>query len=113
MSTDAYEGWAILELMGHRRLAGRIRQIEQYGQAMLQIDVPTPVEGNEEKWTTQFYSGSAIYCVTPTTEEIARGVAMRAQPTPAHLFELGMREPSDDDPEDNWPDSPPTCSDDL
>jgi hypothetical protein len=37
---------------------------------------------------TQFYGGSSIYCLTPTTEEVARGVATRARPTPVHAWEL-------------------------
>lgn len=37
---DAYEGWAIVELMGHRRLGGYVRQAEQFGVAMLRLDVP-------------------------------------------------------------------------
>lgn len=38
--SEAYEGWAIVELMGHRRLGGYIRQAEQFGVAMLRLDVP-------------------------------------------------------------------------
>jgi hypothetical protein len=38
--------------------------------------------------TTQLYSPSAVYCITPTTEEIARAVAAQNQPSPVHLFEL-------------------------
>lgn len=37
---ETFEGWAIVELMGHRRLAGYVRQAEQFGVAMLRLDVP-------------------------------------------------------------------------
>jgi hypothetical protein len=82
---ESYSGWAIVELMGHRRLAGKVSQVEQYGSAMLRLDVPGPLE---EEWSTQFYSGAAIYCITPTNEEIVRGLALRIQPEPVSRWEL-------------------------
>lgn len=39
-------------------------------------------------FTTQYFSGSSIYRLTPTTEEIARGVAAKSQPQPVHRWEL-------------------------
>lgn len=70
--------WAILELMGHRRLAGLVSEEERFGATMCRIDVPG-VDGNV---ATQYYGGSAIYCLTPCTEETARAVAREAQPEP-------------------------------
>jgi rubrerythrin len=82
--SDAYEGWAIVELMGHRRLAGQVSQAEQYGAVFLRLDVPGP-DGNV---ATQFYGGGAVYCLTPCSEEAARAVALREQPAPVHAWEL-------------------------
>ena len=39
----AFEGWAILELMGHRRLGGLVTEQEIAGAAFLRIDVPGEV----------------------------------------------------------------------
>ena len=83
-TADKFEGWAILELMGHRRLAGYVREQEIAGTGMLRIDVP----GEAGYVATQFYSPAALYCLTPTTEEIARAVAKRAQPEPVQRWEL-------------------------
>lgn len=83
---ESYEGWAIVELMGHRRLGGRVSQVEQYGVPMLRIDVPGVKPGDDV--ATQFYGGSSIYCLTPTTEEMARAVALRNQPAPVQRWEL-------------------------
>jgi hypothetical protein len=88
---QAYKGWAILELMGHRRLGGFIRQVEMYGSALLRIDVPA---GEDEVAATQLYSPGAIYCITPTTEAIARAVAARERPAPVHPWELPAPEPA-------------------
>lgn len=36
----AFEGWAILELMGHRRLGGHVSEATVAGAGFLRIDVP-------------------------------------------------------------------------
>lgn len=56
--------------------------------AMGRIDVPNEEGG----FTTQFFGGSSIYRLTPTTEEIARAVALRNQPVPVHRWELPQLE---------------------
>ena len=81
---DTFDGWALVELMGHRRLAGRVTEEVRFGAAMLRIDVPDPAGGS----TTQFYGPTAIYCVTPITEETARRFAGRFQPEPIQAWEL-------------------------
>ncbi len=72
------------ELMGHRRLAGYVKAQEIAGAGMLRIDVP----GDDGPIATQFYSPAAVYCLTPTTETIARGVAKQSQPAPVQRWEL-------------------------
>jgi len=42
-----FEGWAILELMGHRRLAGRLTEALVAGAAFIRIDVPGDCEGGD------------------------------------------------------------------
>lgn len=86
-----YEGWAIVELMGHRRLAGRVSEVSQYGAAMLRLDVP---DENGAPMATQFYGGASLYCVTPTTEEIARAVAASSRPAPVQRWELPAPKPA-------------------
>lgn len=87
MNTDkaTFEGWAILELMGHRRLAGHLSEVSIAGGSFIRIDVPAADGGTS---ATQFYSPSAVYCITPTTEEVARAVARGAQPAPVQRWEL-------------------------
>lgn len=65
--SDKFEQWAILELMGHRRLGGYVQEVELFGAALLRIDIP----GEDDKWATQLYGAQAIYCLTPATEEAA------------------------------------------
>ena len=87
-----FEGWAILELLGHRRLAGYVTVVELAGQPMLRLDVPGQVYGGEETGkATQFVGAGSIYALTPTTEEIARAVALKDRPAPVHAWELPQR----------------------
>jgi len=72
--------------MGHVRLAGKISEETKFSVAMGRIDIPKDLVGDE--FTTQYFSGSSIYRLTPTTEEIARSIAKANQPTPVHRWEL-------------------------
>lgn len=67
---DDPEQWALVEIMGHRRCAGRVKQVERFGAQMLQVDIP-----HADGFTTEFYGGASIYAFRPCTEEIARNVA--------------------------------------
>jgi hypothetical protein len=77
-----FASWSILELMGHRRLAGYVQEVELAGQGLLRIDIPS------EPPVTQFYGVASVYCLTPTTEEVARAVAAQMSPQPVHPWEL-------------------------
>ncbi len=84
---DPFSGWAILELMGHRRLGGKVSEVERYGVKMCRIDIPdTTTEG--KMYMTQLYGGGAVYCQTMCTEEMARAVAKHSQPRPVEPWEL-------------------------
>lgn len=83
---SGFDGWAILELMGHRRLAGKLTEVSGGALAgFVRIDVPG--EGDAVT-ATQFYAPAAVYCITPTTEETARAVARGSQPAPVQRWEL-------------------------
>jgi hypothetical protein len=84
----AFDGWAIVELMGHRIRAGRVTEVELAGGKMLRIDIPT--EGED---VTEFYSTAAIYALRPCTEEIARRKAGGYNdPRPVRPLEYRERE---------------------
>lgn len=83
MTVESFDQWAILELMGHVRLAGRVTEEEHFGTKLGRIDIPSG-----DGFTTQYFSGGSIYRLTPTTEAIARRVAQSNQPQPVHRWEL-------------------------
>jgi hypothetical protein len=78
-----YEGWAVVELMGHRRLAGYVREAAAFGTSLLRVDVP----GDDPAiaFATQYYGGGSIYALTPCTEEIARSLSKHTRETPAAI----------------------------
>ena len=106
--SKVFEGWCILELMGHRKLAGFVTEETVAGAAFIRLDVygmaPEPggmvaggIEeppGPETAAITQFYSPSAVYCMTPTTEAVARRLAQRTTPAPVSRYELAPPVPS-------------------
>lgn len=75
--------WGIVELMGHKVVAGRISKEEMYGKPMLRVDVP-PTEVFGE--FTQLYGESAIYCVTFTSAEVARRAAEQCHVSPISVY---------------------------
>lgn len=88
-TAPAFEEWAIVELMGHRRLAGKVTQAEMFGTALMRLDV---YPGDAEQPTaTQFYGGSSIYCLTPTTESVCRRFAKNVAPEPVTKWDLAEK----------------------
>lgn len=81
----AFEGWAILELMGHRKLGGMLSEAVVGGAAFIRIDVAAE---ESQPAATQFYAPAAVYCITPCTEETARGLARGMRPAPVSRYEL-------------------------
>ena len=83
MSDNENAQWGIVELMGHKVVAGRISKSEEFGTVLLRIDVPATDSFQE---FTQMYGNSAIYCVTFTSEAVARIAAERAKVNPVSIY---------------------------
>lgn len=83
---ETMDTWAILELMGHRRLAGRVTEETRFGVAMCRIDVPAV---DDLAGFTQCYGGQAIYGLTPVSEQIARAMAAKLRARPVDVYDLG------------------------
>jgi len=77
-----FDMWGIAEVMGHRRFAGRITEQTIAGAALVRVDIPEVVldvdrdcmEKTVATYSKLFGVGS-IYCITPTTEDVARRAA--------------------------------------
>ena len=75
--------WGIVELMGHKVVAGQISKSEMLGKALLRVDVPATSAYPE---FTQFYGEAAIYCVTFVSEEVARRTAEQTKVNPVSVY---------------------------
>ncbi|MBJ6722403.1 hypothetical protein I2750_19575 [Bacillus sp. PR5] len=100
---DEFE-WAVVEVFGHRRHAGRAREEERFGAKMLRIDIPSlawPDNQPEAKepiitgWVTHFYGGASIFSYTLTTEQTA--MQMNRPYKPASIYALPEPDAPDDD----------------
>ena len=83
MSEETSGQYAIVELMGHKVVAGFVQKSEMLGKPMLRIDVPATDKYPEY---TQFYGETAIYCVTFVSEEVARRAAQSYQVNPVSVY---------------------------
>lgn len=61
---SATEEYAIVEVFGHRKHAGRVYEVEKFGTKLLRVDIPT---GGDfaNGFTTHFYSGASIFSFSP------------------------------------------------
>ncbi len=85
VADSGLETWAILEIMGRHRVAGKISEAVIAGVKLLRVDVPA-VDGDPAM--TQFYGAQAIYCLTPVSEELGRRAAGTLRPCPIRYVEL-------------------------
>lgn len=82
------EVWAIVELMGHVKLAGRVSEEEKFGAKMGRIDIP-----DGDGFVTQFFGGASLYRITIVTEEVARAVAKNVTVAPVHSWDFPKQLP--------------------
>ena len=68
-TTDKFESWAIVEIMGHVKLAGMATTQVFGSTVMLRVDVP---ETEQQPAHTQYYGMGSIYSLKPCDEQVAR-----------------------------------------
>jgi len=80
-----FDCWAVLELFGHVRLAGRVTEASIGGCSFLRVDVPDK-EGATQ--FTRYFGNGAIYSMTPVTEDVARAVGNGSATAPVKPWEM-------------------------
>lgn len=92
---ETFNGWVIVELMGHRRLAGRVREVQIAGAGFLRLDIPA---AGDDPARTQFIAPNSVYAMHPVGEATARAAAVQWRPAPVQRWELpGMPRSGVDD----------------
>jgi hypothetical protein len=98
---DTFDAWAIIEIMGHDRYAGRVTEEAIGGCAFVRVDVPgTP----EQAAFSKLFGQGAIFSITPCTEQEALRAVERFQSRP--LLVAGTTQQSlpyyEEDNEEPW-----------
>lgn len=83
MPEEKFKEWAIMDLFGHKRLAGEVSETNIAGGAFIRIDIPVG-----DNVVTQFYGPAAIYGLYPVTEETARAVASQCVTDPINRWDV-------------------------
>ena len=114
-SQNTLEGWVIVELFGHKRMAGYLRSQAIPGGTLPCLDVPatepTPCERSGAPHTpaySKILGLASIYGIVPVTEDLARRAAREIErwssPIPIALpLALPPANAAVDD-DDIWPD---------
>lgn len=84
---ETIDTWAIVELFGHSRIAGKIHEKPIAGTNMLVVDVP---ETKKQPAFTRMLGGAAIYAINPCTEELARLAAESINSAPVTSYDLNL-----------------------
>jgi hypothetical protein len=77
--------YALVDLMGHQRIAGHVSEATIAGGAFIRVDVPAV---GEDVAHTRYFGPSAIYSISPVSEEVARAMAASLRQRPVQPYEL-------------------------
>lgn len=89
--TPTFAEWVILELLGHRRLAGYLTEQQIAGHGFLRLDIPGETDSEacaEHFVATQLFNPTSVYAIHPTSEAIARHAAKTYRQAPLQRWEL-------------------------
>lgn len=96
MNKDQFESWAVVELFGHTKIAGRVSEETIGGCSFIRVDVP---EHEGQPAFTKYLGNAAIYSMTPTSEEFARAALKQIRTRPVNIYMPELRQITDERPE--------------
>jgi hypothetical protein len=82
---EKFDIWALVELFGHSRIAGRVTERNVGGASFLQVDVP---DTKYNPSFTRLLNPSAIYAINPVTEEVAKYYAENLNVKPIESWDI-------------------------
>jgi len=95
--SDKFNEWALVELMGHSRIAGRVSEQTIGGACLLRVDVP---ECGTDKAFTRFFGPASIYSISPMGEAEAKALCVRLRPEPVARYEVPQLQEAMEDARD-------------
>ena len=87
------KAWALVELFGHQRIVGYLSQ-QTFGTGVLfRVDVPDLLKDTKiiRQGFTRYFGLSAIYSITPVSEEVVRKLLPSIDGTPGEARVLTSR----------------------
>lgn len=111
-TVEKFDEWAVVEIMGHRRFAGKVTEQAMGGASFIRIDVPeiTLPTGDVLPAFTKLFGAASIYCISPCTEETARLFAASIRAEGFSRYEVPRIEAraatvgTDEQPDDDYDD---------
>jgi len=94
-TTERFEQWAIVEVMGHSRYAGLVTEQSLGGASFIRVDVPEiPGDMTSERRPgfTKLLGAGSIFAITPCTEASARQAAETFRSRQFEIFEMPNRQ---------------------
>lgn len=85
MQNEKFETYALIELFGHTRMAGKVSEQSIGGSTFIRVDVP---ETESQGAFTRLLNPSAIYAINPVTEEVADHLAKQFQVKPIDMWDI-------------------------
>lgn len=96
---EKFDCWAVVEVMGHSRYAGRVTEQAIGGCAFVRVDVPAV---KDRLAFTKLLGQGSIFAITPCSEEVARTVATQSVVRPVDVYSPSIQHALpmiDDDPD--------------
>ena len=96
---QAFEQWAVIEIFGHQRIAGKVTEQTIGGCAFIRVDVPDLPEKTVDDYGqprsmppiagfTKLYGNGAIYSMSFVDEAIAKATAQQLRVLPIDSYTL-------------------------
>lgn len=83
-----FDCWAVVEVMGHNRYAGRVSEQALGGCAFVRVDVPAV---DDRPAFTKLLGQASIFAITPCSEETATAVAAQCCDRPIAIYSAPVR----------------------
>jgi hypothetical protein len=85
MDEPKFEEWALVEVMGRQRFAGRVREAVVAGHGFLRVDVPAI---DDEPPFTKLFGPCSVFSIMVCTEAVALAAARAWRSVPMDRYEL-------------------------
>ena len=85
MENQKFESFALIELFGHNRMAGKVTEQTIGGSSFIRVDVP---ETEHQPSFSRILNPSAIFAINPVTEEVVKELAKNINNTPIQEWDV-------------------------